>query len=87
MVYWILNLKCYFQENFTYTLSEGARLHFVKFETKYITDCLNFIAAHLVNSHEEMTGKSIKATGGGAYKYTDLIQEKLGLSYVIFLTI
>ncbi|KAK7602808.1 hypothetical protein V9T40_006782 [Parthenolecanium corni] len=67
-------------ENFTYTLSEGARLHFVKFETKYITDCLNFIAAHLVNSHEDMTGKSIKATGGGAYKYTDLIQEKLGLS-------
>lgn len=55
-------------------------MHFVKFETKYIADCLNFISAHLVNSHEEMLGKSIKATGGGAYKYAELIQEKLGLS-------
>lgn len=61
-------------------MSEGARLHFVKFETKYIADCLDFIGAHLVNTHEEMKGKCIKATGGGAYKYANLIQEKLGLS-------
>ncbi|XP_065215107.1 4'-phosphopantetheine phosphatase [Planococcus citri] len=67
-------------EQFTYTYSEGARLHFVKFETKYIAECLNFIGAHLVNSHDEMKGKCIKATGGGAHKYADLIQEKLGLS-------
>ena len=30
-----------------------------------------------------MAGKSIKATGGGAYKYADLIQKKLGLTYVV----
>lgn len=68
------------QDNFTYTMSEGARLHFVKFETKYIADCLGFISANLVNSRDQMSGKSIKATGGGAYKYAYLIQEKLGLS-------
>lgn len=61
-------------------MSEGARLHFVKFETKYIADCLGFISANLVNSRDQMSGKSIKATGGGAYKYAYLIQEKLGLS-------
>ncbi|KAK7595483.1 hypothetical protein V9T40_013308 [Parthenolecanium corni] len=63
------------RKRFTYTI----RLHFVKFETKFITDCLNFIAAHSVNIHEDMTGKSIKVTGGGVDKHTDLIQEKLGL--------
>ncbi|KAK7582670.1 hypothetical protein V9T40_014115 [Parthenolecanium corni] len=67
------------KENFTYTLSEGARLHF---KTNSITDCLTLIAGnlYLVNSHVDMTGKSIEVTGGGAYKYTDLIKEKLGLS-------
>ncbi|XP_018912276.2 4'-phosphopantetheine phosphatase isoform X1 [Bemisia tabaci] len=68
------------EENFTYALSEGARLHFVKFETKYIADCLDFIRSNLVNSKESMSGKSIKATGGGSHKYASLIAEKLGLS-------
>uniref|UniRef100_A0A8D8PNP2 Pantothenate kinase 4 n=1 Tax=Cacopsylla melanoneura TaxID=428564 RepID=A0A8D8PNP2_9HEMI len=69
------------QENFSYESKENARLHFVKFETKYIDHCLDFIAANLINS-DGMEGKSIKATGGGAYKYANLIQSKLGLSYV-----
>ncbi|KAI5710818.1 hypothetical protein M8J75_011640 [Diaphorina citri] len=68
------------QDTFSYENKENARLHFVKFETKYIADCLDFIAANLINSIECMDGKSIKATGGGAYKYANLIQEKLGLS-------
>lgn len=29
-----------------------------------------------------MKDKKIKVTGGGAYKYAELIQEKLGLMYV-----
>ncbi|XP_050525416.1 4'-phosphopantetheine phosphatase [Daktulosphaira vitifoliae] len=66
------------QDKFVYTLSEQARLHFVKFETKYIENCLDFIAENLVNT-DEQKGKSIKATGGGAHKYSRLIQEKLGL--------
>jgi pantothenate kinase len=35
---------------------------------------------NLVNTRDKMIGKSIKATGGGAYKYTELLQQKLGLS-------
>ncbi|XP_046667843.1 4'-phosphopantetheine phosphatase [Homalodisca vitripennis] len=59
---------------------EGSRLHFVKFETKYIASCLDFVRQNLVASRELMTGKKIKATGGGAYRYADLLHEKLGLS-------
>ncbi|XP_078498599.1 4'-phosphopantetheine phosphatase isoform X1 [Lissotriton helveticus] len=52
-----------------------ARLHFIKFENTYIETCLDFIKDHLVNTET----KEIKATGGGAYKFKDLIERKLGL--------
>jgi type II pantothenate kinase len=68
------------QDHRVYEVSEGARLHFVKFETKYIENCLDFVQLNLVNTRDKMIGKSIKATGGGAYKYTELLQQKLGLS-------
>ncbi|XP_076656688.1 4'-phosphopantetheine phosphatase [Halictus rubicundus] len=61
-----------------YKVYEGNRLHFVKFETQYIENCLDFVKENLVNV-ERFHGKSIKVTGGGAYKYTPLLQEKLGL--------
>ena len=52
---------------------------FVKFETKYIEQCLDFLRTNLVG-RESVKGKLIKVTGGGAFKYADLIQEKLGLA-------
>ncbi|KAK2504309.1 hypothetical protein MC885_011282 [Smutsia gigantea] len=52
-----------------------ARLHFVKFENTYIETCLDFIKDHLVNTET----KVIQATGGGAYKFKDLIEQKLRL--------
>uniref|UniRef100_A0A8C6SQ51 4'-phosphopantetheine phosphatase n=1 Tax=Neogobius melanostomus TaxID=47308 RepID=A0A8C6SQ51_9GOBI len=52
-----------------------ARLHFIKFENTYIETCLDFIKDHLVNTET----KVIKATGGGAHKFKDLIEKKLGL--------
>ncbi|KAK2586990.1 hypothetical protein KPH14_010961 [Odynerus spinipes] len=61
-----------------YKVHEGSRLHFVKFETRHFADCLEFVKNNLVNA-EQFHGKSIKVTGGGAYKYTPLLQEKLGL--------
>lgn len=61
-----------------YKVYEGNRLHFVKFETRYIENCLDFVKDNLVNV-ERFHGKSIKVTGGGAYKYNSLLQEKLGL--------
>lgn len=61
-----------------YRVHEGNRLHFVKFETRYIENCLDFVKENLVNV-ERFYGKNIKVTGGGAYKYNALLQEKLGL--------
>ena len=61
-------------------MSLGGRLHFVKFETKYIEACLDFLQKNLVASADIMKEKKIKVTGGGAYKYAELIQSKLGLT-------
>ncbi|XP_015524756.1 4'-phosphopantetheine phosphatase isoform X1 [Neodiprion virginianus] len=61
-----------------YKVLEGCRLHFVKFETRHFENCLDFVRANLVHA-ERFQGKSVKVTGGGAFKYTPLLQEKLGL--------
>ncbi|XP_077583332.1 4'-phosphopantetheine phosphatase [Stigmatopora nigra] len=52
-----------------------ARLHFIKFENAYIETCLDFIKDHLVNTDT----KVIKATGGGAHKFKELLEKKLKL--------
>jgi pantothenate kinase len=50
---------------FEYDVWEGARLHFIKFETLFIEECLDFIQKHLapLDSCGGITGKRIKATG------------------------
>ncbi|KAH1074151.1 hypothetical protein J1N35_026479 [Gossypium stocksii] len=65
----------------------GGKLHFAKFETSKINDCLEFIHSmklHLSGFHDCTAPSSdkifIKATGGGAYKFADLFKEKLGVS-------
>ncbi|XP_039058092.1 pantothenate kinase 1-like isoform X1 [Hibiscus syriacus] len=68
------------------------RLHFAKFETSKINDCLEFLSsmklclgANLNSGFHDRSAPSsdkifIKATGGGAYKFADLFKEKLGAS-------
>ncbi|KAL0925008.1 hypothetical protein M5K25_003314 [Dendrobium thyrsiflorum] len=69
----------------------GGRLHFVKFETGKLNECLDFISSkqlHLggIDSPSWTSGAQyngniiIKATGGGAYKYADDFKERLGVS-------
>ncbi|XVE54965.1 hypothetical protein DITRI_Ditri03aG0123400 [Diplodiscus trichospermus] len=71
----------------------GGRLHFVKFETSKLNECLDFISSKQLhrggrridsnhwNSVAPATGNAvIKVTGGGAYKYADLFKERLGIS-------
>eukprot|EP00794_Sanderia_malayensis_P002842 gene2842-3287_t len=66
-----------------YTVEEekerGARLHFVKFETKYIESCIDFIQKNLLQYGSTVEDKVIKATGGGAYKYKSLLSNKLAM--------
>ncbi|KAB2633355.1 pantothenate kinase 2-like [Pyrus ussuriensis x Pyrus communis] len=69
----------------------GGRLHFVKFETNKINECLDFIYSKQLHrggmdariwNPDAPTNESsvIKATGGGAYKFADLFKERLGVS-------
>ncbi|KAL2961368.1 hypothetical protein AAZX31_17G086700 [Glycine max] len=68
----------------------GGRLHFVKFETSKINECLDFISSKQLHSagggesrySDARTDSNaiIKATGGGAHKFADLFKERLGLS-------
>ncbi|KAK7354053.1 hypothetical protein VNO80_19509 [Phaseolus coccineus] len=67
----------------------GGRLHFVKFETRKINECLDFIHSKQLHCggleprySDGLTDQNgiIKATGGGAYKYADLFKERLGVS-------
>ncbi|OAY34526.1 pantothenate kinase 1 [Manihot esculenta] len=62
------------------------RLHFAKFETSNINDCLEFISSRKLHlggfQHHENLAKDknlIKATGGGANKFAELFKEKLGI--------
>ncbi|XP_065875851.1 pantothenate kinase 2 isoform X2 [Euphorbia lathyris] len=68
----------------------GGRLHFVKFETSKINECLDFISSKQlhrggIDSHVWLSKNPanssavIKATGGGAYKFADLFKERLGV--------
>ena len=58
---------------FTRSPDGGGKLRFEKFETSRIEECLEFI--ELKRLHRA----SVKATGGGAYKYAQLFKERLGI--------
>ncbi|KAH0901038.1 hypothetical protein HID58_040541 [Brassica napus] len=67
----------------------GGRLHFVKFETHKINECLDFIHSKQLHRRDPYPWSSktlplgtgvIKVTGGGAYKFADLFKERLGVS-------
>uniref|UniRef100_A0A7C9EM76 Pantothenate kinase 2 n=1 Tax=Opuntia streptacantha TaxID=393608 RepID=A0A7C9EM76_OPUST len=69
----------------------GGRLHFVKFETSKINECLEFIKSKNLHrggmdprrwSSDTLSDGNVvvKATGGGAYKFAELFKERLGVS-------
>lgn len=63
-------------------------LQFVKFETTKIDDCIKFLASkefnisggRCVDAHTTNPNITIKATGGGAFKFANLFKEKLGIT-------
>jgi type II pantothenate kinase len=61
----------------------GGRLNFTSFETDRIDDCLAFMR-DLRDRQQTLNGSApselcVMATGGGAYKYYDMIRDVLGL--------
>ncbi|KAG6426445.1 hypothetical protein SASPL_110668 [Salvia splendens] len=62
------------------------KLHFLKFETSKIDECIKFISSKHLQHNGGQDDKDlaseeniIKATGGGAFKFADLFKEKLGI--------
>ena len=55
------------------------RLHFVKFETKHITGITHYLKDCMGESADMVQGRTIRVTGGGAHKYTDLFEKTMGL--------
>uniref|UniRef100_A0A183SPD6 4'-phosphopantetheine phosphatase n=1 Tax=Schistocephalus solidus TaxID=70667 RepID=A0A183SPD6_SCHSO len=57
---------------------EGHKLCFIKFETRFIEACLDFIRDNImpdvVNKHQKLVGR---VTGGGAFKFLNTITTKL----------
>uniref|UniRef100_A0A060TA74 ARAD1B05214p n=1 Tax=Blastobotrys adeninivorans TaxID=409370 RepID=A0A060TA74_BLAAD len=58
----------------------GGRLNFTKFETAKIEECIDFIAS-ILDARKDTNGTQnhVMATGGGSYKYYDLMRERLGV--------
>ncbi|XP_073021953.1 pantothenate kinase 1 isoform X1 [Primulina eburnea] len=73
-----------FSGNLNYHLS--GRLHFLKFETSKICECVQFISSKLLHHYGDRDDEKqanhktrIKATGGGAFKFAELFKDKLGI--------
>lgn len=51
----------------------GGKLHFVKFESSKVDDCIDFIEAKGLHRRNGSTmPMRVKATGGGAFKYAEV---------------
>ena len=58
---------------------QGGILHFMKFETLKIQDCIDFIQKFRMKLNQPLM---IMATGGGSHKYSDLLKDKLGVELI-----
>lgn len=63
------------------------KLHFLKFETSKISECIKFISSKNLQHYGDRDDNNlavdkniVKATGGGAFKFADLFKEKLGIT-------
>lgn len=59
---------------------KGGRLHFKKFETEKIEDCIDYVATLIADVKLESRRDNklvLKATGGGAHLFYDKLKEKL----------
>jgi len=55
--------------------SLGGEFHFIRFETRYMTQAMKLIRAHSLHLNIVQMG----ATGGGAHKYANAFEENLGI--------
>ena len=73
----------YFSREAAHSIENGGRLNFQIFETDRICDCVEFMR-HLRDKQLTLNGSNpgelrVMATGGGAYKFYDMIKDALGV--------
>ncbi|KAF5405985.1 Type II pantothenate kinase [Paragonimus heterotremus] len=71
--------------------NEGRRVCLVKFETRRIEECLDFICTNILRDDQPEGGDQqttsnirqvkVKVTGGGAYRFRELIESKVGIEF------
>ncbi|KAL1565631.1 Pantothenate kinase 2, mitochondrial [Salvia divinorum] len=80
--------ESYLKDGINTSNHDGSRgkLHFLKFETSKINECIKFISSKHLQHYGDQDDKDlasdeniVKATGGGAFKFADLFKEKLGI--------
>lgn len=60
--------------------SGGGKLHFVKFETSKVDECIDFIESKGLHRRGDTSIPArVKATGGGAFKFSEKFRDRLGL--------
>lgn len=63
--------------------SGGGKLHFIKFETSMIDDCMAFIESKRLHKRKNSSLPiRVKATGGGAFKFAEVRPKLLYLSRI-----
>lgn len=64
-----------------YVPSLEGRLHFFAFETRNIEQLLDFMHEHWLGStaKERHGNRCVRATGGGAYKYSEIFESSIGI--------
>ena len=73
----------YFSPDSTLEGLPGGRLHFVKFETRRVEQAIEFVRSMGLTAGAAATPTrplSVKATGGGAFKFATLFSERLGVT-------
>mmetsp|Transcript_3468 Transcript_3468/g.8203 ORF Transcript_3468/g.8203 Transcript_3468/m.8203 type:complete len:911 (+) Transcript_3468:246-2978(+) len=64
----------------SYSPGTGGRLHFVKFQTSNVEDCVKFICSKgLHRTMHDGCAMRVKATGGGSFRFAEIFKEKIGL--------
>jgi len=61
------------------------RLHFIVFENSHLEEALDFIKEQISTRHKERPDEipaEFFATGGGSYKYSELLKSKLGMDAI-----
>lgn len=75
----LIKLVYFSQESTDSSAPSGGRLQFKKWETTQIQDCLDYIKERRLHLGDRDIESCVRATGGGAFKFSEEFKKQLGL--------